>query len=162
MVAANQVWHRMANLHPTSRRLQGTGRDRTGRTGRVARGRAAVAVTGLGPSLLAALMLTAWIAPVRALECPVAHIGTAPTAIKESPQQIRELSSLLSAQGTGAAADIISYVRRAHPGASDAEVTNYLVTAYCPVIEQNQALSETEKRARLESFSSRLMREMAK
>ncbi|MBM0206760.1 hypothetical protein JNW90_29910 [Micromonospora sp. STR1s_5] len=111
---------------------------------------------------LAVAVLTGGAVPAQAVECPIAHPVTATTAIRETPEQIRELSSLLKAQGTGAAADIISFVRRAHPSASDAEVTNYLVTAYCPVLEQDRSLSEAEKRARLESFSSRLMHQLAR
>jgi hypothetical protein len=97
--------------------------------------------------------------PVRALECPLPHPTGTPTAIEQTAGDIRTYAELLAAQGTGAVPDIVTQLRQAHPGASAAEIVNFLVTAYCPVVNGNPSLGEGQKRARLTAFSSRLMQE---
>lgn len=114
----------------------------------------------IGTAFIVAMVLIGAPHPAHALECPVPHPTTTATAIKETEQQIREYATLLAAQGGVAVPKLVGSVKRKYPNASNAEVTNYLVTLYCPALEQNAALSEGEKRARLEAFSSRIMREL--
>ena len=96
-----------------------------------------------------------------ALECPSPKPATTPTAIKEPKQLIENYSDLLRAQGDKAITKIVSSVRTKHPGASDAEITNFVVTIYCPVLQKNSALSEPEKRARLKRVSTKLLSKLA-
>jgi hypothetical protein len=123
----------------------------------MARSRNALRASGAAASLLG---LTTGVAA--ALECPVAHPTTTATALKETAQDIRENSDLLAAQGGGAVGEIITRLKSRYPKASDAEITNYLVTLYCPVVNQNAATSEAQKSARLEEFSSRVMQELTR
>jgi len=96
-----------------------------------------------------------------ALDCPVPQPKTTASALQESPQTIEELSALLAAQGTGVVSEIVTQVKRQYPTAQDAEIVNYLVTLYCPVVNQDAALSDAEKADRLSAFSSRVMQTLA-
>ena len=96
-----------------------------------------------------------------ALDCPVPQPKTTASALQESPQTIEELSALLAAQGTGVVSEIVTQVKRQYPAAQDAEIVNYLVTLYCPVVNQDAALSDAEKADRLSAFSSRVMQTLA-
>jgi hypothetical protein len=113
-----------------------------------------------GAAALAGLLI--WVAePARALECPLPQPATTASALKETQQSIQELSNLLAAQGTGVVPEIVTQLRRKYPTAQDAEITNYLVTLYCPVVDKDAALSDAEKAARLGLFSSQVMQTLA-
>lgn len=99
--------------------------------------------------------------PARALDCPVPQPATTASALQESPQSIEELSNLMAAQGTGVVPEIVTRLKRKYPAAQDAEITNYLVTLYCPVVDKDAALSDSEKAARLGAFSSQIMQTLA-
>lgn len=93
--------------------------------------------------------------PAVALECPVPQPNAAPGVIRETPAQIDRLASLL---GSGDVAnrvpEIVRDLRQRFPAAGSAEIVNYLVTAYCPVVNQATGLGDAEKQARLAAFSS--------
>ena len=99
--------------------------------------------------------------PTRALDCPMAQPATTASAMKETPQDIQTLSNLMAAQGTGVVPEIIAQLKRKYPAVQDAEITNYLVTLYCPVVDKNASLSDAEKSARLGAFSSQVMQSLA-
>jgi len=82
-------------------------------------------------------------------------------ALKETQQDIETLSNLMAAQGTGVVPEIIAQLKRKYPAAQDAEITNYLVTLYCPMVDKDAALSDTEKSAQLGAFSSQVMQSLA-
>ena len=48
-----------------------------------------------------------------------------------------------------------------YPAAQDAEIVNYLVTLYCPVVNEDAALSDGEKVDRLSAFSPHVMQALA-
>lgn len=101
------------------------------------------------------LMLTLCTSGVaNALECPVYHRTGNSSAIQETKARTRSFTALLAARGELAVPSIIESVRTAHPGASAAEVTNFLTTIYCPLILKDATLSDAEKRAHLKSFSA--------
>ena len=110
---------------------------------------------------VAIFCLSIWSDPVRALECPLPQPATTASALRETKQDIDVLSSLMAAQGTGVVPEIIAGLRRKYPAAQDAEITNYLVTVYCPVVNQNAALNDAEKAGRLAAFSSQVMQSLA-
>ena len=111
---------------------------------------------------LPALMVLVWcVGPVHSLECPVAQPATTASALQETRQTIDELSGLLAAQGTGVVPEIVAQLRRKYPSAHDAEIANYLVTLYCPVIDRDASLSDSEKADRLGAFSSQVMQTLA-
>jgi hypothetical protein len=88
-----------------------------------------------------------------ALECPVAHPQGGKGVLRESRQTIAEASAKLTEQGSTAAPDLVACLRARHPKATNGEIVNYLVTAYCPVVNRDNAKSEVEKRAQLMQFN---------
>ncbi len=97
-----------------------------------------------------------------AVDCPQSHPANTPTSIKETRRQIESYSALMIAQGSGVVPEIVAGLKNRHPDASNAEITNYLVTIYCPVINKNAALTDERKIQQLKAFSTRLSRELAK
>jgi hypothetical protein len=110
------------------------------------------------PAVLALLMLAAvaLAKPAYAFECPAAQPLTHPGVIREPAPQIAELETIFS---TGDAANripvIIDDLRRRHPGVENAEIINYLVTAYCPVVARS-SLSDAEKQTQIDRFAARI------
>ncbi len=51
---------------------------------------------------------------------------------------------------------LIDEVRKLYPNATPAELTNYAVTGYCPVVAAERGLSRSEKRAALARFRQSL------
>jgi hypothetical protein len=94
---------------------------------------------------------------VSALDCPAPHPTTTASALQESSQTIQELSTLLAAQGTSVVPEIIFQLKRKYPTTQDAEIADYLVTLYCPVVNQDAALSDSGRADRLASFASHVM-----
>lgn len=112
--------------------------------------------------VLALLTLFAASSSLHAIECPVAHATTTRSATKESKQRIKEYARLMAKQGRREVPMIVASLKKRYPKASDAEITNYLVTLYCPVLDKNDALSDEQKTNQLTTYSSQLMRELAK
>ncbi|MCK1309849.1 MULTISPECIES: hypothetical protein [unclassified Bradyrhizobium] len=110
---------------------------------------------------LATALLLGHPTPASALECPVYHPSDTDAAIKETRAQTETFEAMLAARGDRATRGIVSSVRMAHPNASAAQITNFVLTLYCPLVRQNAALSVDQKRARLKSFSAELMKQVS-
>jgi len=67
----------------------------------------------------------------------------------------------MAGQGTGVVTEIIAGLKRKYPVAQDAEITNYLVTLYCPVVNRDASLSDADNADRLSAFSSQIMQTLA-
>ena len=124
----------------------GHSRDRAGPPWRAA----AVAVLMIGAD------------PVRALECPMPQPATTASAIRETAPEIAVVSDRLAAQGAGLVPEIVAQLKAKYPAAQDAEIANYLVTAYCPVVNRDASLSDGEKADRLSALASAVMQSLAK
>ena len=111
--------------------------------------------------MVAAGLLIGAASAARALDCPLPQPRTTASALQESPQDIQVLSGLMAAQGTGVVPQIIAGLKRKYPAAQDAEIANYLVTLYCPVVNRDASLSDAEKADRLSAFSSQIMQTLA-
>jgi hypothetical protein len=95
--------------------------------------------------------------PAAAFECPVAHGLTGSSAIKETLAQIAQLTSELEADETGnTTTATIWELKHKYPKAGFDEIVNYMVTAYCPIVAQNAALSDNEKEERLKLYSQQV------
>ena len=112
-------------------------------------------------ALVGAGLLIGAASAARALDCPLSQPMTTASALQESPQDIQVLSGLMAAQGTSVVPQIIAQLKRKYPVAQDAEITNYLVTLYCPVVNRDASLSDAEKADRLSAFSSQIMQTLA-
>ncbi len=88
------------------------------------------------------------------LNCPTAQAVHGPGVLKETRVQIAETGSLLaSGDSVNRAPEVVSDLRRRYPGVGDAELANYLVTAYCPVVAKLDGLSVAEQQARVDQFA---------
>ncbi|MGY3423029.1 hypothetical protein ACVWZW_003504 [Bradyrhizobium sp. F1.13.4] len=92
---------------------------------------------------------------------PVYHPSDTDAAIKETRAQTKTFEAMLAARGDRATRSIVSSVGMAHPNASAAQITNFVLALYCPLVRHNAALSEDQKRARLKSFSAELMKQVS-
>jgi hypothetical protein len=52
---------------------------------------------------------------------------------------------------------IVSDLRARYPGVENAELVNYLVTAYCPIVARLSGLDEQQKQAQLDQFVGQIM-----
>jgi hypothetical protein len=74
--------------------------------------------------------------------------------IPESPQEIARVGALLR---TGDADNRIELIARdlkqKYPTTDQTELTNFMVTAYCPIIAADRDLRDSDKAERLDTFS---------
>jgi hypothetical protein len=125
--------------------------------GRMISHRSGLRTAGAFLLLLAASQALAFSA--HALECPVPKPLTRPGVLRETPAQVAGVSNLLATGDVGNRATIIAADLRArYPGVENAELVNYLMAAYCPIVARLPGLSEVEWRARMDAFVSRLAR----
>ena len=88
------------------------------------------------------------------LNCPMPQAVKGPGILKESSVQISETGSFLaSGDSVNRAPEVVADLRKRYPGVSDAEIENYLVAAYCPVIAKLNGLSVAEQKARVDRFA---------
>jgi hypothetical protein len=87
-------------------------------------------------------------------ECPEPQAQTGSGVIQESQEEINRLSDLLR---TGDLDNRLAVIARdlksKYASADKTELTNFMVSAYCPVVAEDAALSDSEKDARLSEFS---------
>jgi hypothetical protein len=108
---------------------------------------------GMVVTLAAAIWLLA-VAPCLALECPAPRPTGSPDAIPETQMQIDELAEILAAGDlANRMPAFVHALRVRHPDAPAGELVNYLITAYCPVVNR-MTIGDAEKRARLDAFAS--------
>jgi hypothetical protein len=96
------------------------------------------------------------VAPSEALECPIPQLVGTKGALVETPATIASRARTLAARGSAAIPSMIFSVRKNNPHASDAEITNYMITAYCPVLNRKSGLSDDQRKAALERFASQV------
>jgi hypothetical protein len=112
-------------------------------------------------SVARSVAAAAWLllaTPCMALECPAPEPAGTPDAIQETPAQISELSQVLASGDLGNRIPVLVHsLRSRHPNAATGDLVNYLVTAYCPIVNGLTGLSEGEKQARLSAFVSQVV-----
>jgi hypothetical protein len=93
--------------------------------------------------------------PAMALECPTPHPASSPGVMQETPAEINVLGQILASGDLSNQIPVyIQELRARHPSASGGELVDYMVTAYCPIVQGLPGLSDAEKRARVEAFAS--------
>jgi hypothetical protein len=95
-------------------------------------------------------------APARALECPNPQLVGSEGALIETPAIIASRGHTLAARGSAAVPSIIFSLRKKYPHASDAEITNYMITAYCPVLNRKTGLTGAQRKSDLEKFANQV------
>ncbi len=109
-------------------------------------------------ALIALLTSSGVAVPASGLECPVPQPLAQPGVLKETQTQIEETGKMLSSgdvdQQTQAT---IADLRNRYPNVENAELVNYIITAYCPGIARATALSEAKKKAKMDQFVRQLI-----
>lgn len=97
--------------------------------------------------------------PAFALECPSSQPLTRPGVLKETPAQLRSVETLLATgDEDNRVRTIVHDLRARYPGVENAEIMNYLVAAYCPVVSQLTGLGPQEQQARMDHFVGQVVR----
>jgi len=113
---------------------------------------------------VAALALAACLAaagPALAIECPTPQPLARPGVLRETPAQIATVGKQLASGDTyNRIAAITADLRTRYPNVERAELVNYLVTAYCPVVAARANLNDSQKRATVETFASEVMQQV--
>lgn len=93
-------------------------------------------------------------AVAQSIICPMPQETSRPGVLKEMPDQIAETGKVLaSGNGIKRVPEVVADLRKRYPGVSDAELVNYLVTAYCPQVAKLDRLSAGEQRAMVSLFA---------
>jgi len=114
-----------------------------------------------GRTLVSALVFAALVSAntpcAAALECPIPQSLSRPGILKETPAQIAEVETLLSSSDDENHIQlVVSDLRARYPGVENAEIMNYLMTAYCRVVTKLSGLDTQGQQARMDSFASQL------
>jgi hypothetical protein len=87
--------------------------------------------------------------------CPETQPRTTRTALKETAADVARASAALSGPTPEVAIrEIVADLKRRHPQVDGAEIVNYLMTAYCPLVKEESGLSDRERRERMDRFST--------
>jgi hypothetical protein len=87
--------------------------------------------------------------------CPETQPRTTAMALKETTADVTRYSAALSGpERENAIREIATDLKRRYPQADDAEIVNYLLTAYCPLVKEQSGLSDREKREMMDRFSA--------
>jgi len=89
------------------------------------------------------------------LTCPVPQSGAMQGSLPESPAQIALGGQRLCRGSENEIAELAAALRARHPGVSTGAIVNYMVTAYCPVINRRADLHAAAKAKALSGFASR-------
>ena len=93
-------------------------------------------------------------ARAQSLNCPTPQAMSGPGILRESPSKIAETGSFLaSGEPANRVSEVIFDLRKRYPGTTDAEIENYLVTAYCPTVAKLAGLSVADQQTRVDQFA---------
>jgi hypothetical protein len=87
--------------------------------------------------------------------CPETQPRTTGMALKETTADVTRYSAALSGpERENAIREIATDLKSRYPQADGAEIVNYLLTAYCPLVKEQSELSDREKREMMDGFSA--------
>jgi hypothetical protein len=91
--------------------------------------------------------------------CPQVHVKSTAMAFRETPLAVGNIADVLKgAEQENAIRVVVQQLKKKYPNAKNAEIVNYLVTAYCPTVAKDSGLSDGEKKSRMDQFSSQVYR----
>ncbi len=89
--------------------------------------------------------------------CPEGHAETTRMALKETPADMAGLTATLQGANEANVIRVIAIgLKRKYPDADTADIVNYMMAAYCPIVAAKTGLSHAEKRDRMDQFSSQV------
>jgi hypothetical protein len=99
-------------------------------------------------TMVGGVMICVSLSSASALECPTLEpYGGAAGVPATLTQQLASANVLVQIPG------ILGQLHQQTPRAPNAEIVNYLISAYCPVVKADSRLSEQEKEAKLKGFA---------
>lgn len=105
----------------------------------------------LGPLGIAFLC---WSQQAIAFECPRME-KTGPGILQETKHDEQALSRVFQSGDVENEIGVaVNNLQRKYPGASDTELVDYLIGAYCPAIASMPNLSDAQKTGRIEHFAA--------
>jgi hypothetical protein len=111
---------------------------------------------GLAAALVLAALLA--VASTQAVECPKPQLTSRPGVIPESAVKIDDLSALLeSGDDANRIRVLVQNLRQNYPAAENGEIVNYLVAAFCPMVNQLNGLGDAEKQGRIDAFTRQVV-----
>jgi hypothetical protein len=100
------------------------------------------------------IALLCWSQQVNAFECPRME-RTGPGVLQETNQDEQALSRMFQSGNVEDEIGItVSDLQRKYPQASDTELANYLIGAYCPAVASMCDVSDAQKTSRVEHFAA--------
>ena len=106
--------------------------------------------------VFALLLPLAGCASEERLTCPTPESGQEAGTIRETPAQMAQAGEALGAGRADDIRTVAAVVRTRHPAARTDELVNYLISAYCPRINDRAGLSRADKAAALSAFSGQV------
>ena len=113
-------------------------------------------------AIAAMLMAGAWwlysgSATQAAFVCPEPHAKATAGALKETPDDIASASAAFSGpERENAIRVIAANLKKTNPDAGNAEIVNYMLAAYCPLVARKSGLSNDDKRRQMERFGEQV------
>jgi len=117
------------------------------------------AKAALGVLTLSGFIVLPIPAHASALECPEVGRGAVPALIGDA--QIKRMTTGNDADLAAEVDGLIGQLRAQNSRASDTEIANILIAAYCPVVAQKADASLSEKWQLMRQFDRVLMRQLA-
>ena len=91
-----------------------------------------------------------------AFECPRPE-QPSPGVLQESQQNEQALTQMFTGGNIEDKIGVaVAELQRKYPGATDAELVNYMIGAYCPAVAQMPNLSDRQRTAKVEHFAATL------
>jgi hypothetical protein len=115
----------------------------------------------IAAGIIAASVVLASSEGAKALECPTPHPNHSDLALPQTQTEIRSYSKLIAAQGGRAIPTILYGLKSPYPHATDAALTNFMIGLFCPLIKNNAALSEEQKRRALKVIAKKIYARIA-
>jgi hypothetical protein len=106
--------------------------------------------------VVAAGLLILSMQPAMGFECPEPQARTGAGVIEESQAEIDRLSAMLRTGDLDNRLELLARdLKDRYATADKAELTNFMVSAYCPVLAE-EGLSDSEKDAKLTEFGQQV------
>lgn len=106
---------------------------------------------GLKKFVVAVLVVGSTSGAAMALDCPKPQDLDGSGATPDLTRQLATRHVLSQVAG------IYGSLHQQYPKATGAQLTNYLIAAYCPVVKADSALSEPEKEAKVKEFADKVV-----